>query len=554
MKTVKTMALIIGLVANSMIMAQTIPGTLSYQGILMQSDGITPLADGSHTIVFKFYTVASGGSALAGLDRTVSANTTKGLFTCIIGGGTSPNAPFSASDMNLLSSQQIYIGISVDGGTELVPRAQTTPATYALQAQSAYTISDNAVTSAKIADGSIVNADINTGAAIADTKLATISTVGKVSGNAITTGTISGNTNVNSTGNITASSFTGNGSALTAIGSPAIQDGSLVNDDISASAAIADSKLATISTPGKVLGDAITSGIITGTSAINTTGNILTTGNISTGTTASTNRLTVNGGTSIGNSYISTAAPSNGLIVQGAVGIGTSSPDSKLHINTSGNGSTFVIGTDVTIEAINTNISGFGASSGLNFIATHGLNSYAWGISTYAGSSGSDALRISGPNGTGGFIMYINSASVRPAGNNTTSLGTSSNRWTAVHATNGTIQTSDLRLKENIVDLNYGITELLKFRPVSYSWRGEDNRKLGLIAQEILLVTPEVVSTPEKDADYYGVNYSEIVPILIKSIQEQQAQIEKLKSINSTLEKRVASLEANNTSTKMTDR
>ena len=47
-------------------------------------------------------------------------------------------------------------------------------------------INDGAVNSAKIADGSIVNADINASAAIADTKLATISTAGKVSNSATT--------------------------------------------------------------------------------------------------------------------------------------------------------------------------------------------------------------------------------------------------------------------------------------------------------------------------------------------------------------------------------
>ena len=52
---------------------------------------------------------------------------------------------------------------------------------------------------------SIVNADIATGAAIVDTKLATISTAGKVSGSAITSGTIGGSTVVNTSGNITTS-------------------------------------------------------------------------------------------------------------------------------------------------------------------------------------------------------------------------------------------------------------------------------------------------------------------------------------------------------------
>lgn len=194
------------LFAGSLNMFSQVPGTLSYQGILMQSDGITPLADGAHSIVFSFYTVNTGGSAL--FTRTISVTTSRGLYTCIIGGGIAPNAPFNLTEMNQIGSQQVYIGIKVDAGSELLPRAQLTTAAYAYQAQSAYTISDNVVTSAKIVDGTITNADINSGAAIADGKLATISTAGKVSGNAITSGTIGGSTIINTTGAITGGAIT----------------------------------------------------------------------------------------------------------------------------------------------------------------------------------------------------------------------------------------------------------------------------------------------------------------------------------------------------------
>jgi len=111
-----------------------VPGTLSYQGILMQSDGITPITDGAHNIVFSFYNVPSAGSAL--LSRTISVTTAKGLYTCIIGGGTAPNAPFNATEMNQVGSQQIYIGINVDAGGELSPRAQLTPGAYSFRSES----------------------------------------------------------------------------------------------------------------------------------------------------------------------------------------------------------------------------------------------------------------------------------------------------------------------------------------------------------------------------------------------------------------------------------
>ncbi|MBP9926016.1 MAG: hypothetical protein KBF45_08470 [Cyclobacteriaceae bacterium] len=238
-------------VVNLVSFAQ-VPGTLSYQGILMQNDGITPLADGAHSIVFDFYTASTGGTLVT--SRTVPVMTTKGLFTCILGDGGSGGAALPAS----LGTQQIFIEIKVDGGAPLAPRAQLTPSLYAFQAQSTYTISDDAVTTSKILDGTIVNADINSGAAINDTKLATISTAGKVSGGAINSGTIGGSTIINTTGTITGVSFSGNGTGLTNVNATSITDGTIINADINASAAIVDTKLATITTAGKVSNSATT--------------------------------------------------------------------------------------------------------------------------------------------------------------------------------------------------------------------------------------------------------------------------------------------------------
>lgn len=75
------------------------------------------------------------------------------------------------------------------------------------------------VTSTMILDGTIVNADINASAAIVDTKLATISTAGKVSGSAITSGTIGGNTAISTTGAASVASL-----VVTTSASPAAAD------------------------------------------------------------------------------------------------------------------------------------------------------------------------------------------------------------------------------------------------------------------------------------------------------------------------------------------
>jgi len=123
-----------------------------------------------------------------------------------------------------------------------------------------------------------------------------------------------------------------------------------------------------------------------------------------------------------------------------------------------------------------------------------------------------------------------------PGSNGGAELGNSFTRWSTVYAVNGTINTSDLRLKKNVVDINYGLEHILKLRPVNYEWKDNSSGvKLGMIAQEVSKIIPEVVHIG-KDIDHtYGINYSELIPVLVKAIQEQQIIIEDLKNEVSAL-------------------
>ena len=161
--------------------------------------------------------------------------------------------------------------------------------------------SANITISAGITANTIVNADINTAAAIADTKLATISTAGKVSNSATTatnastasaivardassnfsantiTAALSGNATTATTlqtartiaiaGDVSGTATSFNGSADITI-SAVITADSIVNADINSAAAIADTKLATISTAGKVSNSATTATNLNTASAI----------------------------------------------------------------------------------------------------------------------------------------------------------------------------------------------------------------------------------------------------------------------------------------------
>ena len=87
---------------------------------------------------------------------------------------------------------------------------------------------------------------------------------------------------------------------------------------------------------------------------------------------------------------------------------------------------------------------------------------------------------------------------------------------------------SDRKFKQNIVDLPYGLAEVLKLRPVQYQYIKCPNiTNYGFIAQEVVDILPDVV---EHDTENDGLclAYSEVISVLTKAIQEQHAMIVEL--------------------------
>jgi len=91
---------------------------------------------------------------------------------------------------------------------------------------------------------------------------------------------------------------------------------------------------------------------------------------------------------------------------------------------------------------------------------------------------------------------------------------------------------SDYDLKDQIQNINYGINEVMQMHPVKYTYKSNGSTQLGFIAQDLGVITPEVVSFEDKMSVYYNA----LIPILTKAIQEQQALIK-------ALEQRIINLE-----------
>ena len=104
-----------------------------------------------------------------------------------------------------------------------------------------------------------------------------------------------------------------------------------------------------------------------------------------------------------------------------------------------------------------------------------------------------------------------------------------------VYSSSGTLTStnpSDERLKDNIVDISWGLSDILKLRPVSYHWKDDkinQGVQFGFIAQEVQDVMPEAIKEFGDNVKYLGLEKDAIYATLVKAIQELKAEIEQLK-------------------------
>jgi len=88
--------------------------------------------------------------------------------------------------------------------------------------------------------------------------------------------------------------------------------------------------------------------------------------------------------------------------------------------------------------------------------------------------------------------------------------------------------TSDISLKEHIHSIEDPLEKVLKINGVGFRWKDTKEDSIGVIAQDIEEILPELV----KNNDHIKtVNYNGLIGVLIEAVKEQQRQIEELKSI-----------------------
>ena len=179
----------------------------------------------------------------------------------------------------------------------------------------------------------------------------------------------------------------------------------------------------------------------------------------------------------------------------------------RMRINSSGN---LLVGTTST------------AFRGNHTIASG--NAFCTTIAQTSTSSGASILNLdfSGatPNNTSDYFIYAeDDTAARFVVRSNGDVDNVNNSYGAL---------SDERLKENIVDATNKLEDLKQVKIRNYNLIGDDKKQIGVVAQELEKIFPNLIKNGEDG--YKTVKYSVFVPILIKAVQEQQEQIESLKS------------------------
>ncbi|TDJ01723.1 MAG: hypothetical protein E2O76_03390, partial [Caldithrix sp.] len=133
-----------GLLLLATTLLAQVPQTISYQGVLTDTDG-NVVQDGNYKLTFRLYS-SPDNSALLWEESQDNISVQAGLFNVILGSITPLDLPFD---------QPYFLTISVNDGEELSPRIELTSSAYSLNARS---VTDSSVTGKKIADGQVVRA------------------------------------------------------------------------------------------------------------------------------------------------------------------------------------------------------------------------------------------------------------------------------------------------------------------------------------------------------------------------------------------------------------
>ena len=91
------------------------------------------------------------------------------------------------------------------------------------------------------------------------------------------------------------------------------------------------------------------------------------------------------------------------------------------------------------------------------------------------------------------------------------------------------VESSSIKVKENVVNLTYSTSDILSLRPVRYNKINSSVEEIGLIAEEVYKIIPEVVKMDHNN-EPEAINYGRLVSVLISAIQDLDARVKELEN------------------------
>jgi hypothetical protein len=236
----------------------------------------------------------------------------------------------------------------------------------------------------------------------------------------------------------------------------------------------------------------------------------------------------------------------------GDVGIGTTNPTDKLVVD----GAIFSTASRTVgiANALNLDYSGTDSRMVGNGPNTSTKGSLIFSLSSSDGSVYADAMRITA-TGTIGMGTDTPAQALEVTGKvQVDTFGSATS--TSVCELSGVLSScsSSMRYKENVKAASFGLKEVLAMRPVTFKWKGRDEQDFGLVAEDVEKINPLFVTYKQErtyefvkgkserqaiDGERHleGVKYPQLTAVLVKAVQEQQAEI-------ATLQHEVAALKA----------
>jgi hypothetical protein len=340
-------------------------------------------------------------------------------------------------------------------------------------------------------------------------------------------------------GAVTGTSFSGDGSSITAINASSISSGTIANARTTAASANGASTIVSRGSSGEFSAGAITATSFSGSGASLTSipngalvnssttinGTAIALGSSGTITAANPNALTIGTGLS-GTSYNGSSAVTVALT---NTGVGAASYSlTSLTVDAQGRITAASSGSAVTSAAAGTGISVSGATGAVTFTNTGVTSAVAGTGVSVSGATGAVTFSIPQAVGTGSSVQF-GSFGVGTAASGTTGEIRATNNVTAFY--------SDERLKTKTGDIENALDKVCQIETMLYHANetavalGYDAsiQEVGVTAQSVQKVQPEIVVPAPIDDKYLTVRYEKLVPLLIEAIKELKAEIDALK-------------------------